>query len=152
MIRTRAPAGLALAALVAACAPSGDAGDRRPASRIAPDPAVRPVPHAYLARPAEEDFWETLSATEAGEEFVLYVDPRIRTPAEGPWTATFRSADGAVVAALGGLRVDRATGRLTFLGSTRAFPPGDWTIELALEPGGVTHGPGTQTFRFRVRP
>jgi hypothetical protein len=116
----------------------------------APAP-VRAVANAYLARGEEENWWETIDPAQAGDEFLLYVAPRVLGPAEGPWTATVRAADGRVVTRVVALRVDTTTGRLTFVGRTASFPPGDYTIDITLDPGGVTHSPTEQKFRFRVQ-
>jgi len=121
------------------------------AATAGPAEPLRVVRHAYLARGVDEDWWETIHPAETGEEFLLYVQPKLLGPAEGPWTATVKAADGRVVAQAPSLRVDSATGRLTFVGRTASFPVGDYTIDLVLDAGGVTHGPTSQQFRFRVQ-
>ena len=68
-----------------------------PHSEAASDPApgsapLRVVRHAYLARPVDQDWWETIHPAEAGEEFLLYLEPKVLGPAEGPWTCSIRSA------------------------------------------------------------
>lgn len=138
----------------ASCTISRESPAPPPASTPGAAPAgaapLRAVRHAFLARPADQDWWETIHPAETGEEFLLYVEPKVLGPAEGPWTVSFRTVDGRVVARLPSLKVDPATGRLTFVGRTASFPVGDYTIDLELEPNGLTHGPQTQQFRFRV--
>jgi hypothetical protein len=108
------------------------------------------VTHAYFPRLDSEDYWETISLADVGADFLLMIQPRIRTPAEGPWRATFRDANGRVLASHRGLRVDVATGQFTFLCSARSFTPGDWTIELEIEEGGLVSGEPKRTYRFRL--
>jgi hypothetical protein len=135
----------------AACTISREAPPPPSSAEASPAHPLRVVPHAYLARGADQDWWETIHPAEAGEEFLLYLQPKLLAPAEGPWTLTVRSADGRVVARVPTLRVDPATGRLALLGRTASFPAGDYTLDLELEPGGLTHGPERQQFRFRVQ-
>ena len=125
-----------------------------PRSEAASDsaaPPLRVVRHAYLARPSDQDWWETIHPAEVGDEFLLYVEPKVLAPAEGPWTVSVRSADGRVVARLPSIQVDPSIGRITFVMRTAAFPPGDYLIDLELEPNGLTHGPQSQQFRFRIQ-
>src|SRR5262249_47858407 len=89
---------------------------------------LRLIRHAYLARDESEDWWETIDPAQTGDEFLLYLAPKVLGPVEGPWTATVRAADGRVVTRVVALRVDATTGRLTFVGRTASFPPGDYTI------------------------
>ncbi|MFN8178809.1 MAG: hypothetical protein U0167_12845 [bacterium] len=150
----RAVAFVLLAVLGVGCGARRESAAPPPAATAAPAGSTEPlrvVRHAYLARAVEEDWWETIHPAETGEEFLLYVQPKVLGPAEGPWTATVKAADGRVVTRAPSLRVDSATGRLTFVGRTASFPVGDYTIDLVLDPGGLTHGPTSQQFRFRVQ-
>jgi len=78
------------------------------------------------------------------------VHPRIRTPAEGPWTITFVDPEGHEISRQEGLRVDTATGAFTFLCAASRFAPGDWTILLEVPEGGMVAGPREREYRFRV--
>jgi hypothetical protein len=159
MTQGRRLGSLALAGAVilgaGACTISRESPPPPPPSEAASDPAtgsapLRVVRHAYLARPVDQDWWETIHPAEAGDEFLLYLEPKVLGPAEGPWTCSIRSADGRVVARLPSLQVDPATARITFVVRTAAFPLGDYQIDLELEPNGLTHGPQSQSFRCRV--
>ena len=152
-IATRSPRGhVVLAAGVVACFGVGCSESEKPlpATQGADRAAVAVVKHAYYPRLESEDYWETILLGDAGAEFLLMIQPRIRTPAEGPWRATFRDPKGRVLALHQGLRVDVATGQFTFLCSARSFAPGDWTIELEIEEGGLVSGDPRRTYRFRV--
>ena len=120
---------------------AGGAGERE---------AVELVKHTYYPRHESEDYWETVDLSEAGGTFLLFVQPRIRTPAEGPWTAVFVDPEGRQRSRFTGLKVDVATGRFTFLCSSSDFAPGDWIIQLSVEEGGLVSGERERTFRFRV--
>ena len=134
-----------LAVVMAGCAgESGDAGAR---SGGAP---VEVVEHAYYPRLVSEDFWEVVQLAEAAPHFLLIVHPRIKTPAEGPWTATFRDPAGTALVQHRGLRVDVATANFTFLCAASEFSPGDWSLELEVEPGGMVSGERKRLYRFRV--
>jgi hypothetical protein len=134
-----------LAVVAAGCAEDPGGGGVTPVD--APTEIVR---HSYYPRLATEDYWETIRLAEAGPRFMLYVHPRIKTPAEGPWTATFRRSDGHQLSRHTGLRVDVATANFTFLCSSRHFTPGDWTLELEVEEGGLVSGDRKRLYRFRV--
>ena len=143
-------AGLVLLAGVAAPAcdrvPSAD--DRSPAAPA--NAPVEAVEHTFYPREESEDYWETIRRVSVGDRFLLAIHPRIRTPAEGPWTAEFVDPGGAVLSAHPGLRVDVATGNFTFLCTTAAFAPGDWTLRLRVEQGGMAAGERARTYHFRV--
>jgi hypothetical protein len=138
-----------LAALVVAgCGSAEDPGAPVPVTTsVAP---VELVPRAFYARAEREDYWELVPLDTVGDHFLLHVHPRIRTPAEGPWTLTFRAPDGSELSRQPGLRVDTATGQFTFLCRRDAFRPGDWGIEMKLQEGGMTAGDSDRLFRFRV--
>lgn len=142
----------------AACSP-GPEEDRPAASgsadgapAVAADTApVLPVRHSYFPRRADVDYWETVPSTHSDPMFFLQVQPRIETPAEGPWVAVFSDETGRPLTRLPGLRVDVATGNFLFLCSRRAFAPGDWTLTLEVMEGGLAGIEPRQTFRFRVQ-
>ena len=157
----RTPAALALALACAAC--SGDSGESAPGSVPAAGPGsspavveargrppVQPIRRSYFPRRSDVDFWETIPRAEAEPEFLLQVHPRVETPAEGPWIATFLDARGEVLTRIRNVRVDVATGYFLFLCSARSFPPGDWTLELEVEEGGFVGREREKVFRFRV--
>ncbi len=121
--------------------PKTQGGEGAPAEVIA---------HTFLPRPVAENYWEPVRLGPGEERFALLVHPRIETPSEGPWTLSIRDAQGREAFRAPGQRVDVATGSITLLCEARRFPPGDWTIELALEEGGRTSGPSSHEFRFRV--
>jgi hypothetical protein len=163
----RAPLLAALLLVVAGCGPGDEravpADEAPPAGGgpvgglpVIPGPGeglrapVDVVPRSYLARPVEQDYVEVVPREEAGPVCALLVQPRVRTPREGPWTITFRDPRGEVAATLPPQRVDTATGYLTLVAHTPFFGVGEWTIELDLVEGGLTHGPERQVFRFRV--
>jgi hypothetical protein len=111
---------------------------------------VLPLRHSYFPRREDVDYWETIPRTHSAPQFFLQVHPRIKTPAEGPWIATFSDETGGVLTRLPGLRVDVATGNFLFLCSRRQFPPGDWTLALEVMEGGLAGSEPQQVFRFRV--
>jgi hypothetical protein len=135
---------------VAAALLCGCARESSPPAQDGDGPAVTVVRRAYLPRLVSEDWWETIRRAEAGPEFLLLIHPLIKTPAEGPWTATFLDPAGRVFAAHHGLRVDVATGQFTFLCRSEMFVPGDWAIELEVEEGGLVAGERKRSYRFRV--
>jgi hypothetical protein len=152
----RAGWGVLLLALVAGCSPApekqpGAATESASALVVATSRlTVVPVRHSYFPRRDDVDYWETIPRTHSDPEFFLQVHPRIKTPAEGPWIATFTDAAGDVLTRLPGLRVDVATGNFLFLCSRREFAPGDWTLALEVMEGGLEGIEPQQTFRFRV--
>ena len=117
---------------------------------VAASPPVSVVARTFLPRPDGEDFVERIPLAEVGGEFVLQVMPRLITPHEGPWTVTFRHADGDTLARIPGQRVDVATGRLTLLARSDRFRAGDWEIVLTLDEGGQTAGAARRVWKFRV--
>jgi len=135
---------LAAAALLSGC------GRGEPVLPATGAPPTELIAHTFVPRPTTEDYRETVRLAEAGPRFILAVDPRVETPAEGPWTVRFRSPSGEVLSEHHGLRVDAATGRFTFVCTGAAMEPGDWTIELEVEPGGRVLGPARRELRFRV--
>lgn len=166
---------LALALVVGGCTPAAEESSASaPASASASAPAaeeaaaaaakeaagaptggapVRVITHTYLPRVIEQDYVEEVSLAAAGDAFNLLVTPRVKTPREGPWLVTFRGPEGESKWRRGEpVRVDTVTGGVTFLVQTAAVAPGEWTIEFDLSPGGLTHGPERQVFRFRVAP
>lgn len=114
-------------------------------------PPLQVVHRTYLARPDDQDWVEEIVLEEAGSQFLLYVEPQLRSPAEGPWTLTLAREGDARFIRAPNLHVDRATGRLTFLLQTQGMPPGDYLALLTLEEGGRATGPVEQGFRFRLR-
>jgi len=153
MSRRKLAWGLVVLALGGCSGPDGGSPstDREPAAVTSRStPPVRPVRHSYFPRRDDVDYWETVPAGDADPQFFLQVYPRIKTPAEGPWVATFSDAAGDVLARLPGLRVDVATGNFLFLCDRSRFPPGDWTITLEVMEGGLSGVEPEQTFRFRV--
>jgi hypothetical protein len=117
---------------------------------VDPAPAVEPVARSFWARPESEDYRETVPRNEVGAHFLMHVAPRIETPAEGPWTIAFVGPSGRELARFEGMRVDVATGHFTFLCATDRFAPGDWTVVLRVEEGGLSGGARRRTFRFHV--
>jgi len=146
------------AVLAAGCSGSGDGsgdgeaavGGRGAPARAASAETVELIRHAYYPREISEDYWEVVPLAETGPHFLLMVHPRIRTPAEGPWTITFVDPEGREVSREEGLRVDTATGGFTFLCDASRFGPGDWAILLEVPEGGMVAGPRQREFRFRV--
>jgi hypothetical protein len=136
----------------AACCGAGCAESTKPSRAPAGGerPAVAVIAHSYFPRLESEDYWETISLADAGGDFLLVIQPRIRTPAEGPWRATFRDSGGRVLVSHRNLRVDVATGQFTFLCTARSFTPGDWTLELEVEEGGLVSAERKRLYRFRV--
>ncbi|HMB71890.1 MAG TPA: hypothetical protein VKU85_21460 [bacterium] len=151
----KATIALAAAALLAGGC-SGGGGDSRksdaaPAAEApAAEEAVELVRHAYYPREVSEDYWEVVSLADTGSRFLLVIHPRIRTPAEGPWTITFHDPEGAEIARHENLRVDTATGAFTFLCRSSSFFAGDWTIRLVVPEDGMVAGPREREYRFRV--
>ena len=151
--------GVGLAWVAAGCADTSEEETAPPPAAAVTAPVVSasslraPVVHirqAYFPRRVDVDYWETIPRNHAAPEFFLQVQPRIKTPAEGPWIATFINSAGEEVVRLPGLRVDVATGNFLFLCSRPHFRPGDWTIRLEVAEGGMVGIEGVQTFRFRV--
>lgn len=145
---------MALLAVAAGCSPAPEdetpsAAAPVPAAAVAAAPVV-PIGHSYFPRRADVDYWETVPRTHVDPQFFLQVHPRIETPAEGPWIATFTDANGDVLLRLPGLRVDVATGNFLFLCARNRFAPGDWTIALEVMEGGLAGREPRQSFRFRV--
>jgi len=142
----------ALLAVFAGCSPAPEEETPPPATPAAAVTAapVVPIGHSYFPRRADVDYWETVPRTHAAPQFFLQVYPRIETPAEGPWLATFADANGDTLIRLPGLRVDVATGNFLFLCARNRFAPGDWTIALEVMEGGLTGREPRQEFRFRV--
>lgn len=130
--------------------PAEGSGGGTPVVAARPAPVV-PVRHSYFPRRADVDYWETVPTSDPDPQFFLQVHPRIETPAEGPWIASFSDESGRVLTRLAGLRVDVATGNFLFLCSRRAFAPGDWTLTLQVVEGGLAGIEPQQTFRFRVQ-
>lgn len=145
----RAIAGLAAAVLLAGGC-GGEGGGGAAGGGTAGGEAVQPVRHAYYPREISENYWEVVPLADAGPWFLLIVHPRIRTPAEGPWTITFIDPEGHETARHENLRVDTATGAFTFLCAASRFAPGDWTILLEVPEGGMVAGPREREYRFRV--
>jgi hypothetical protein len=141
--------GAVLVTLLAVSLASG-CGDDTGGAGGAGGGAVEHVPRTFYPRPDTENFWETIPRAEVGDHFILHVSTRIKAPAEGPWTITFIDPSGAQLSRHEGLRVDTATGLFTFLCDTSRFAPGDWTIRLEVEEGGLVAGPRERLFRFRV--
>lgn len=104
----------------------------------------------FLVRPEDEDWIEEIRLSEVGDRFLLHVRPQLRTPAEGPWILTLARDGNPAVYRIPGLRVDRATGHLTFLVHKASMEAGDYLILLTLEEGGMTTTDERQAFRFRV--
>jgi hypothetical protein len=152
----RVAIGLAAAVLAGGCSGGGErsagsAGDAAAPVAAAPaEEAVELVRHAYYPRDVSENYWEVVSLADTGPRFLLVIHPRIRTPAEGPWTITFHDPEGGEVSRHEGLRVDTATGAFTFLCKASRFAPGDWTIRLVVPEGGMVAGPREREYRFRV--
>jgi hypothetical protein len=121
-----------------------------PVSALSTGAPVTPIRHSYFPRRNDVDFWETVPKTHVEPLFFLQVQPRIQTPAEGPWIATFSDRDGRVLARIPGLRVDVATGNFLFLCARDRFAPGDWTLTLEVVEGGLAGREPRQVFRFRV--
>lgn len=134
------------------CGENGNgSGASAEANVVAGDgPAVKVVKRGYYPRPESEDYWETIRLEETGPDFLLLVHPRIKTPAEGPWSATFLDPRGEVFSEHHGLRVDVATSKFTFLCQSARFAPGDWTLVLEIEKGGLVAGEPKRTYRFRL--
>ena len=151
---------LGLALMVAGCSPATEESSTpeasapaaaTPAPSAAASAPVRVVAHTYLPRVVEQDYVEQVPLATAGDAFSLLVTPRVKTPREGPWLVTFRGPAGEATWERGEpVRVDPVTGGVTFLVQAAAVIPGEWTIEFDLAPGGLTHGPERQVFRFRA--
>jgi len=160
VIAPRALPAIVAGLLLAGCAPGDDAPPPdgvRDAPAVVPatadpagEPVLRVIPRTYLARSESQDWVEEIDRAEAGERFLLVVEPQLRTPAEGPWTLTLAREGAAAVLRLPHLRVDRATGRITFLVRSDGMPPGEYLALLTLEEGGLAAGPERQGFRFRI--
>jgi hypothetical protein len=145
----RGPAAVLL--LCAGCSSSPEDAATEAVAVSAPGSvAVSPIRHSYFPRRDDVDFWETIPATHAEPQFLLQVQPRIQTPAEGPWIATFSDREGKLLARIPGLRVDVATGNFLFLCAKSRFAPGDWTLALEVMEGGLEGREPRQVFRFRV--
>ena len=145
--------GAVLLGVAVGCSPAPE--DETPAATEVAVPAVAaaavvPIGHSYFPRRADVDYWETVPRTHTDPQLFLQVHPRIETPAEGPWVATFRDANGDVLIRLPGLRVDVATGNFLFLCARNRFAAGDWTIALEVMEGGLVGREPRQMFRFRV--
>jgi hypothetical protein len=143
----------AAAAMAGGCGAEDGGGAARggaPAEPAAAGEAVELVRHAYYPRELSENYWEVVPLAETGPHFLLMIHPRIRTPAEGPWTITFVDPEGNETARHEGLHVDTATGAFTFLCTASRFAPGDWTILLEVPEGGMVAGPREREYRFRV--
>ena len=151
--------GIALLALViAGC--SGESPDGAAAPRggvpVIPSPGeglrapVDVIRHTIIPRPIEQDYVEVLDVSEMGPVCAMLVQPRVRTPREGPWTVTFVTPAGDRAVVLPPQSIDPVTGQITLVAHTPFFGPGEWTIELDLVEGGITHGPERQVFRFRA--
>ena len=154
-----------LAAIVLLAATAVGCGDRTeapreeaappasaPAVAVADGPApVQLIGHTFLARPEDEGWVEEIDRAVAGPQFLLYLEPAVRSPAEGPWTLTLARDGDPRVLRLHNLRVERATARITFLIQSATMEPGEYLAVLSLEEGGMASGPGEQGFRFRIR-
>ncbi len=144
---------MALAGFAAGCDGS-DSGAAARARRGPPAggaaPAAQVIAHTYLPRPERENYWEPVVLAPGEPHFLLQIHPRLKTPAEGPWTLRVKNAAGEPVVTLPGMRVDVATGAITLLCESSRFAKGDWTVELDLDEGGVTSGESRYVFRFRV--
>jgi hypothetical protein len=111
---------------------------------------VDAIPHSIVPRPVEQDYVEVLRPADTGPVCAILLQPRVRTPREGPWTITFVTPAGDVATRLPPQSVDPVTGQITLVAHTPFFGTGEWVIELDLVEGGLTHGPERQVFRFRV--
>ncbi|MDP6528684.1 MAG: hypothetical protein QGI43_03220 [Gemmatimonadota bacterium] len=128
----------------------GDRARRAGGSAVREMPAVQLVEKTYYPRPERDEFIEVIDLDRVGRTFVLLLRLRLESPREGPWTARFVNAEAGVEHVVPGLRVDVATGGLTFLCRTGRFPPGDWNLSLEAQEGAEVSGPTRQGFRFRV--
>ncbi len=136
---------LALFTAVGCAAPGGDAREGGAAA-----PAAERIARSFLARPDGQDWLETVPRAEVGDRFLVHFQPRLRAPAEGPWTLTVAQDGAPAVLRERGVRVDGATGRITMLFQTAQVPDGEYVIRLELEEGGMASGPPQQSFRFAV--
>lgn len=141
---------LLLPVLLAGCSGSEEGDKAAVSTPVRTGAAVELVTNTFYPRLESEDFWEVIPLAEVGSHFLLRIHPRIETPAEGPWTITFRDPAGKPVAREVGLRVDTATGEFTFLCASDSFRPGDWTILLEVPEPGMIAGPRERPYRFRV--
>lgn len=157
MSRVAAPAPLAaLAAVILAaavgCSPTDDGS--RSGAAAGPAPTIARIPRSFLARHEGQDWLEQVTRAEVGDRFLVHFQPRLRAPAEGPWTLTItpagEGAGGKPVLEERGVRVDGATGRITLLVQTAQLPAGEYRITMDLEEGGMASGPPNQAFRFAI--
>ena len=144
---------VALAGLLTGCAGGDSAGGTSAGGGVsAAGPPVEKVGRAFYPRAEADDYWEVIPLAGLDSHFLIHLHPRIRTPAEGPWTFTFLDPDGGVFFVERGMRVDTATGQFTFLCRSEEFRPGDWWVEMTLDEGGMTAGAEKRRFCFRVVP